>query len=136
MRIYLPSTHAFLSGGVDMAERWLRKNHFPRVLSATRCDETSAILVDFANGATLEIESGARHYLTGVALDSTHNAKSWVAMARHDYMLHLRESIARALATMESESGEALKAMQEQVDRYNRTLALVSGAAVSLRKAA
>lgn len=134
MRIYLPSTDSFLSGGVDMVERWLKGANFPRALSVTRCDETSAILIELSNGACIEVESGARHYMTGVALDTCHNAKAWLAMAKADWLNYLASEIARLATAIASESGEARKAMQDQIDRYNRKIAIVSGALVSLDK--
>lgn len=134
MRIYLPATDSFMTGGVDMVERWLKGANFPRVLSATRCSETSAILMELANGACIEVESGARHHMTGVSLDTCHNAKAWLAMARHDWLRYLAEEIARLAVAIASETGEALKAMEQQIARYNRKIAIVSGNSVSLDK--
>lgn len=129
MRIYTPKVENFIQGGVDTVERYLKDNSFPAIVSAYKCDETSATLIDLANGATIEIESGATHYLTGRYLDSVHNGKVWIASARYDCLHDLREQLAQAQANIASESGNALQAIEEQIARYTRKIALIESAA-------
>lgn len=126
MRIYTPNVDNFKQGGVDTVERYLKDTNFPAIVSAYKCDETSAIMIDLANGATIEIESGATHTLTGRYLDSVHNGKSWLAMIKADTLAFYREELARLSASIASESGNALQAMQEQIDRYSRKIALAA----------
>lgn len=129
MRIYTPKSDRPLTGGIDLVESYLKAANFPRVLSATRCNETSAVLIDFANGATVEIESGATHTLTGRYLDTVHNGKVWIASARYDCLKDLREQLAQAQANIASESGNALQAIEEQIARYTRKIGLIESAA-------
>lgn len=134
MHIYLPTSDSFMSGGVDMVEAYLKGANFPAFLSASKCSETSAILVELANGACIEIESGARHYMTAYQLDTCRNARTWYATAKADWLAYLAEEIARLSANIAKESGEAVKAIEDQIARYNRKIAIVSGALVSLDK--
>lgn len=126
MRIYTPKVENFIQGGVDTVERYLKDNSFPAIVSAYKCDETSATLIDLANGATIEIESGATHTLTGQYLDSVHNGKVWLAMIKADTLAFYREELARLSASIAGESGNALQSMQEQIDRYTRKIALAA----------
>lgn len=125
MRIYTPKSERALVGGIDLVESYLKAANFPAIVSATRCNDTSAILIDLANGATIEVESGAMHYLTGRYLDSVRNATVWLASARYDCLHDLREQLAQASANIASESGNALQAIEEQIARYMRKIALI-----------
>lgn len=125
MRIYTPNSEKSVQGGVHTVERYLKGANFPAIVSAHKCKETSAILIDLANGSTIEVESGAKHTLTGRYLDSVYNSKAWFAMIKADTLAFYREELARLAASIAGESGNALQAIEEQITRYMRKIALI-----------